>query len=201
MQMSGPAKSPLGINKNKENVLNTDEVGLLSQRAILHQGFVQANEPLSAPLGSLNINNDENEYLLDTPPFFSSRHIPSKPFETNPEMASLQVELEATRRKLAEYEKRSKTVSQPLKSTPYRSPVTSTTSSSFDYGYGDISPWSDFDSSVSEAPPPPHPTPTEFPASVPPLCLPSSSVPFPLDNTGWNIASRIFRSHSIFDSR
>ena len=189
MQMIGSTKNPLGINNNKENILSPPEINPVSQGSILREGFLFPDEPSTLPLGSLDINNDENKYLLDTPPLFSSRQIPTKLFKTDHEMASLKIELEATRRKLAEYEKRSKIVPQPHKSnTPSRSQVASTSSSSFDYGYNDITPWSDIDSSASEAPPPPHPMPIEFPASVPPLCLPSTSVPFPPDNPGWSVA-------------
>ena len=178
-------KNPLGINTNKENILNPHETNPLPPNTVFREGFLFPNEPSSTPLGSLNINNDENKYPLDSPPLFASRQSSPKTFKTVNEMASLRAELEATRRKLAEYERLSNKAQQPLKSiTPSRSPVTSNTSSSFDYGYNDIMPWSDFGSSASEVPPPPHPLPMEFSAPIPPLRLPSVSVTGQSGNLG-----------------
>src|SRR5271170_551199 len=127
MQMIGSTTNPLGINTNKENILNLHETNLLPPNTVFREGFLFPDEPSSMPLGSLKINNDENRYPLDTPPLFASRHSPPKSFKPSNEMASLKAELEATRRKLAEYERLSNKAQQPLKSiTPSRSPVTST---------------------------------------------------------------------------
>src|SRR5271170_5006459 len=202
MQMIESMTNPLGINTNKENILNPHETNPLPPNTVFREGFLFPNEPSSTPLGSLNINNDENKYPLDSPPLFASRQSSSKTFKTVNEMASLRAELEATRRKLAEYEGLSNKAQQPLKSiTPSRSPVTSTTSSSFDYGYNDIMPWSDFGSSASEVLPPHHPLPMEFSAPVAPLRVPAGSMTCQSGNPGSTITPGILSQTPISDSR
>jgi hypothetical protein len=195
MQMIEYTTNPLGININKENVLNPHETNPLPPNTVFREGFLFPDEPSSTPLGSLNINNDENKYPLE-PPLFASRQSSPKTFKTDNEMTSLRAELEATRRKLAEYEGLSNKVPQSLKSiTPSRSPVTSTTSSSFDYGYNDIMPWSDYGSSASEVPSAPRPLPMDFAPPVPPLRIPSASIP------GQSGTPGILSQSAVYDSR
>jgi hypothetical protein len=201
MQMIESTTNPLGININKENVLNPHETNPLPPNTVFREGFLFPDEPSSTTLGSLNINNDENKYPLE-PPLFASKQSSPKTFKTDNEMASLRAELEATRRKLAEYEGFSNKVPQPLKSiTPSRSPVTSTTSSSFDYGYNDIMPWSDYGSSASEVPPAPRPLPMDFAPPVPPLRIPSASIPRQSGTPGSTITPGILSQSAIYDSR
>jgi hypothetical protein len=194
--------NPLGINTNKDNIVNPHEPYPLPPNTIFRDGFLFPDESSSIPLGGLNINNDENKYPLDTSPLFSPRHSSPKSFKMGNEMASLKAELEATRRKLAEYERLSNKAQQPLKSiTPSRSPVTSTTSSSFDYGYNDIMPWSDFGSSASEVLRPHHPLPMEFSAPVAPLRVPAGSMTCQSGNPGSTITPGILSQTPISDSR
>ena len=184
--------TPLGINTNKDNILMPRESTPLPPDTSFREGFLFPDEHPSIPLGSLDINNDENKFPLDTPPLFAPRQIPHKSFNPDNEMGNLRAELEATRRKLAEYEGRSNHGPQSLRSTPpNRSPVTSTTSSSFDYGYNDIMPWSDFGSSASQRPQPLRPVPMEFSVPVPPLRLPSTSIQYQSGNAGSTVTPSI----------
>jgi hypothetical protein len=182
---------PLGINTNKENILNPHEQYPLPTPTGFREGFLFPDDPSSVlSVGSLNIHNDENKYPLEMSPLFPSNHSPTNAVKAgDKEMANLKTELEATRRRLAEYEGRGGSNVPPSvkSSTPSRSPVTSSSSSTFDYGYNDILPWSDYDSLSSEVPSAPHPTAMDYTTPVPPLRLPSTSLPFHPGNPGSSI--------------
>jgi hypothetical protein len=177
---------PLATNSNR---INTNDQ-LESTCNAFDRGF-PFQEPSSigkllTDLGDFNIN-DEN-----TPPE-NPRHIlddDSQKNESNNEVATLKAELDATRRKLAEYELRANSTSQGSSllnpDIPSKAPFLAN-NSSLDFVSNEIIPWSDYDSSISEPPLQPHPEPHDFPASVTPLRLPSNPLHFQGTNPGASI--------------
>ena len=180
-------KSPLGANFNKENILQPHDNSLDSATSnAFDQGFpFQESSSISNMLANFedfNIN-DENR-----PPSNPHFRINDRPLHAdNTELASLKAELEASRRKLAEYETsrsndvRTETSSGLLKYNPSSKNVFSSSSNPPppppDFVHKDILPWSDYDSSLFEIPTP-HPLPFDFHAPIPPLRLPPPTGPF-----------------------
>jgi hypothetical protein len=197
---------PLRSNINKDNIPNTHETERETAGNVFDRGFPfhesSSITNMLAELEDFNINN-ENQLPENTHLVLNHSNNPSVLFQTNNELTTLRAELEATRRKLAEYESRSKPI--PRRSGPLthnaesRSPFSSN-SASFDFVHKDILPWSDYDSTFLEVPQQPHPSPVDFPSSFPPCRLPSAAVPFPGSiaeanpNSGTSIA--LFSSNS-----
>jgi hypothetical protein len=130
-------------------------------------------------LAQLNLG-DENIPPTKLFPITANHNINKKHIETSTDVDILKSELESTRRKLAEYEARS---NAPMP-TKYNS-QSRHSSTSLEFPQNDDSPWSDYGSTSSLPPPPPHPSPHHFPSSVPPLQLPpSATLPFYQPNAG-----------------
>ena len=175
-------KFPLSTNFNKENILNPRENTLDSTTSnVFDRGFsFQKSSSISKMLANLEdfSINDENR-----PPSNPQFEINDRPLQTdNAELTSLKAELEATRRRLAEYETSrsndlpTETSSGLLKYNPSSKNVFSSSSNAtppppLDFVHKDILPWSDYDSSFLEVPTP-HPSPFDFHAPIPPLHLP-----------------------------
>jgi hypothetical protein len=171
--MIEPTTLPLTPNINKLNVLDAPA----STCSPLNQGY-PFQEPSSitsilADFETFNIN-DEN-----TSPSKRPATIYNNPVQSNDEVATLKAELEATRRKLADYEARSPVTAQqsmPFTYTQSSRNCFPSDSSTIDFTPTDILPWSDYDSSITDVPPPPHPSPVDFPGSVAPLRLPPTTI-------------------------
>jgi hypothetical protein len=170
--MIEPTTLPLAPNINKHNVLDVPD----STCSPPNSGY-PFQEPSSitgllADFETFNIN-DENTSPSKRPA--AANH---KPVQSNDEVATLKAELEATRRKLADYEAHSNVAvqqSMPFTYTQSSRNCFPSDSSTIDFTPTDILPWSDYDSSITDVPPPPHPSPVDFPGSVAPLRLPSSA--------------------------
>lgn len=194
--------SPLGNNFNKENIPNPHENPIDSIASNAFDRTFQFQESSSINKMLVNLEgfdiNDENR------PPSSNPHVKinDSPLETdNIELANLKAELEATRRRLAEYETSrssdvpTQTSSGLLKYNPSSKNVFSSSSNAppppLDFIHKDILQWSDNDSSFLEIPTP-HPLPFDFHAPIPPLRLPPSTGPFhPPPNPVSNINSSI----------
>jgi hypothetical protein len=188
-------KLPLGTNVNKINIVNSPETQHELTSDAFDRGFpFQESSSVTKILTNFEEFdiNDENESPINSPPGCNGQ------LETNNyEVASLKAELDATRRRLAEYETRSIDIPQtsnPLKHNSANKTVFPSSTPSLDYVHRDNLTSCDYDSSFMEIhtppPPPPHPSPLDFPASVPPLRLPSTVAPFqanPLPNIGSGI--------------
>src|SRR5437762_772966 len=183
------SNSPLGTNLNKENILNLHENPPDSTTSNAFDRSFPFQESPSITKMLANFEdfdiNDENR-----PPSNPHFGINDRSLQTdNTELASLKAELEATRRRLAEYETPRfndvpQTSSGLLKYNPSSKNVFFSSSNhppppppSFDFVHKDILPWSDYDSSFLEIHTP-HPLPSDFHTSVPPLRLPSPTGPF-----------------------
>lgn len=106
-------------------------------------------------------------------------------------VATLKAELEATRRKLAEYEAHTRTVSQSSTALQDQSPSRNPYSSN---SPGRNIPrneaiWPEPLSSIPNIPPRPRPSPLRFQFSVPPLRLPSAAVPFQASSSDPSLTS------------
>jgi|SRR5579859_3908926 len=168
--MITPVPLALSSNVNKVNILESHAE---KQRSFGSNYNFQSKEVSSIANLLANFQlHDEN-----TPPLRCYDRQEKK--EDN--VASLKAELEATRRKLAEYESRSKNFPQQRSSffsPPPKQIASPSETTSVDFTTTDMFPWSEYDSPNSGLPPPPHPSPNDFPVSVPPLSLPSASLPF-----------------------
>lgn len=178
--MMETTKLPLGTNLNKNNILSPPETQHDPISNIFDRDFpFQESSSVTKMLANFEDSNLNDENILpDEPPLGHNKKL-----ETSIEMAGLKAELEATRRRLAEYEMRSDDVPQTSSPLKYNTSNKHNLSSNYpplDFGHKDILPWSDYDSSILEVPTPPspHPVPFDFPAHVPPLRLPSTAAPF-----------------------
>lgn len=188
-------KLPLGTNVNKTNIVNSPETQHESTSNAFDRGFpFQESSSITKILTNFEEfnSNNENKSPNNSPLGHNGQ------LETNNyEVASLKAELDVTRRRLAEYETRSKDIPQTSSPFKHNSPNKHgfpSNTSPLDYVHKDILPLCDYDSSFMEIhtppPPPPHPSPLDFPTSVPPLRLPSSVAPFqanPLPTMGSSI--------------
>jgi hypothetical protein len=184
--MTESATLALAPNINKTNILDADES--ICNRFDQEYSFQESStiSSILADFDTFNIN-DENRFPKTTLPKANNS------IQTDDDVAALKAELEATRRKLANYETRSNTATQPLAFTYTQSSRNCfpSDSSTIDFPPNDILPWSDYDSTLTDIPPPPHPSPVDFPTSVPPLRIPSANVSLQAPVSGSNINSSI----------
>jgi hypothetical protein len=192
--MIEPPTLPLAPKLNATNVLDDSENLESTSETIDHGYGLQGTSSVTKMLAELAHFSLEDENM---PPskvqrsFATSNNVTVKHLETSNDVGALKAELEATRRKLAEYE--AKSLSSPQNSVPTKYSTStglpfSPNHTSLEFSQSDTSPWSDYDSSSSVLPRPPRPSPLDFPATVPPLHLPpTASVPFHLSNTATNI--------------
>jgi hypothetical protein len=178
--MIEPTTLPLATNYNKVNILAPHES---ADNSFNHDfAFPEASSmtKILTDFGNLNVS-DEN--TLTDPLRVVGDH---KNLQGIDDVVTLKAELEATRRKLAEYEARSKIGSQsskPLKDDSSQSPYSSSPKRNLPRNE---TVWPEHQSSLPNAPPPPRPSPLQFPYSVPPLRIPSASLPFQIPNSDSN---------------
>jgi hypothetical protein len=187
LRMVESTKHPLETNLNKNNILGSPGNQRESTSNVFDRGFpFQESSPITRMLSNFEEFNINDENIAP-----NSSHI--KQLDAKSEVASLKAELDATRRRLAEYEtSRSKDMLQTPAGPPKchnirNNDVYSSTTPSIDFVHKDILPWSDYNSSFldvpTQPPPAPHPSAFDYTAPVPPLRLPSTSAPFQ-DNHG-----------------
>jgi hypothetical protein len=179
--------SPLGNNFNKENLSNPHEnpIDSIASNAFDQTFQFQESSSINKMLANLEGFDINDENRLPSNPHFKINDSLSE--KDNIELANLKAELEATRRRLAEYETSqsndvpTQTSSSLLKYNPSSKNVFSSSSNAppppLDFTHKDILPWSGNDSIFLEIPTP-HPLPFDFQAPIPPLRLPSSTGPF-----------------------
>jgi hypothetical protein len=192
--MIEPPTLPLAPKLNATNVLDDSE-NLESTSETIDQGYaLQGTSSVTKMLAELAHFSLEDENI---PPnkvvrsFATNHNLTVEHIESSNDVGALKAELEATRRKLAEYEANSVPFLQksiPIECTTSTRLPFSSEHTPLGFSQTDTSPWSDYDSSSSVLPRPPRPSPRDFPATVPLLHLPpTASVPFQLSNTATNI--------------
>jgi hypothetical protein len=175
--MIEPTTLPLATNYNKVNILAPHES---ADNSFDHDfPFPEASSitKILTDFGNLNVS-DEN--TLTDPLRVVAGNDNLKGID---DVVTLKAELEATRRKLAEYEARSKIGSQSPKDDSSQSPYSSSPKRNLPRN---DTVWPEHKSSIPNAPPPPRPSPLQFPYSVPPLRIPSASLPFQIPNSDTN---------------
>lgn len=182
-------ESPLLTNFNKENILKPYENPLDSTTSnAFDRGFpFQESSTISKMLANFEEFNINDENRPPSNLHFGINEGPSQ--SDNTELANLKAELEASRRRLAEYETLGsndipmQTSSGFLKYNPSSKNVFTSSNNAptpprpLDFVHKDILTWSDCDSSFLEIPSP-HPMPFDFHGPIPPLRLPPPKGPF-----------------------
>lgn len=171
--MIEPTALPLATNYNKVNIIDPHE----SVDSPFNRGFrFQQTSSITKMLTDFEDHEVVDENTLRDPLRLGSKN---DNLQATDDLAILKAELEDTRRKLAEYEARSR-VGSPSSKAPKDSPPSGppfANSPTRNLGRNEAT-WPEYSLSIPNVPPPPRPTPLQFPYSVPPLRLPSGSIPF-----------------------
>jgi hypothetical protein len=201
MQMVDSTVVPLRPNTNNENIsiLHKIEQGPIHNAS--GRGF-PFEEPLSiskilADFENFNVNDENKPPRTSHTALVGNYNNSNEYFERSNETASLKTKFETTHHKLAGHGTQSSGSSHTSGTFEHsqRSPITSS-NPSFDFVQKDTLTWSDYDPPFSEAPPQPQPPTNDFPISIPPLRLPSATVPFQAVDLGTNVHSRLLYSFS-----
>lgn len=192
---------PLGINLNKDNIPVLRDTHCDSTFNASDRGFTSSITKLLEDFENFNIYN-KNGHLENAESSLQGDNDNTTSDSSN-EVAGLKAELEATRRKLAEYEGRSGRLppasARSLQSARNNSPSPSP-NGSLDLDEKDTLPFGPYEfQPLKSLPPPPllpPPTPIDFPAPITPLRLPSASMPYHTINPGTVNRSTGFRWHA-----
>jgi hypothetical protein len=182
--MREPSTLPLATNYNKVNILGPHDSADNSFAA-----FPYSETSLAKILTDFGKSSRSDETTLTDPRRIGTGF--RENIQGADDVATLKAELEATRRKLAEYEGHSRTLSQSSTAlqdqSPSRSPYLSNSPGRNIPRNETI--WPESLSSIPNIPAPPRPSPRHFPFSVPPLRLPSATVPFQNPSSDHNLTS------------